>query len=133
MAENLADVDSCPDENDVVRLVEDPLSDNGGLVVLHGNLAPDGCVLIVVSDTNSEHASPDPPKSLTKKSKSWPHSSDAKSTSGDVVMIRYEGSKDGPVNERDARIDQARASDKYWERKSGSSPMDASQTLHTAP
>ena len=68
MAENLANVDTNPSENDVVRLVDDPLSENGGLVILHGNLAP----TVAYSrspDTSSAHASPAPPKYSTKKSR----------------------------------------------------------------
>lgn len=34
-------------EREVVRPVDDPLKPTGGLVILHGNLAPEGCVVKV--------------------------------------------------------------------------------------
>ena len=45
--ENLAEIEDNGTENDVVRLPDNPISNTGGLVILHGNLAPEGAVLKV--------------------------------------------------------------------------------------
>ena len=43
---------------EVVRPLSDPLKATGGLVILHGNLAPEGCVVKVAGDERSHHTGP---------------------------------------------------------------------------
>ncbi len=79
---------------DVVRSVTNPLKKSGGLVVLKGNLAPDGAVVKVAGHERLYHRGParvfdreeDAMKAVTSKS----------IKSGDVVVIRYEGPRGGP-------------------------------------
>ncbi len=78
----------------VVRPVSDPLKPNGGLVILHGNLAPEGCVVKV---TGHE------PSTLTGPARVFNCEEDAfravqqrRIKAGDVVVVRYEGPKGGP-------------------------------------
>src|SRR5206468_5279957 len=79
---------------DVVRPVSDPLKKTGGLVILKGNLAPDGCVIKVTGHERLHHRGParvfdreeDAMRAVTSKS----------IKPGDVVVIRYEGPRGGP-------------------------------------
>ncbi len=94
-AENLADVDPTPEENDVVRFPSDPISTTGGLVVLHGNLAPDGCVLKVAGHQFGARFSG--PAKVFDQEESVMAAIQARSVEpGDVIIIRYEGPKGGP-------------------------------------
>ncbi|MGI6279487.1 MAG: dihydroxy-acid dehydratase [Acutalibacteraceae bacterium] len=80
----------------VIRTVEEPYSKTGGLAVLYGNLAPDGCVvkrsavdpkMFKVSCTARVFDSEDESIEAILSGKIKP---------GDVVVIRYEGPKGGP-------------------------------------
>ncbi len=94
MAENLADVRNLNPE--IIRPIEDPYSQNGGIAVLKGNLAPDGCVVkqSAVAPEMMHHEGParvfdsedDAIKAIYAK----------EIHAGDVVVIRYEGPKGGP-------------------------------------
>jgi dihydroxy-acid dehydratase len=79
---------------DVVRPVSNPLKKTGGLVILRGNLAPDGCVIKVAGVDRTHHRGParvfdceeDAMRAVTSK----------RIKAGDVVVIRYEGPRGGP-------------------------------------
>ncbi len=79
---------------DVVRSAANPLKPTGGLVILKGNLAPEGCVVKVAGHERLMHRGParvfdreeDAMQALTSK----------QIKPGDVVVIRYEGPKGGP-------------------------------------
>lgn len=94
MGENLAGVVNR--NPDVIRPIDNPYSQNGGIAVLKGNLAPDGCVVkqSAVAPEMMQHKGP---------AKVFDCEEDAiaaiyagKIKSGDVVVIRYEGPKGGP-------------------------------------
>jgi dihydroxy-acid dehydratase len=78
----------------VVRPVSDPVRKTGGLVILKGNLAPEGCVLKVAGLEHTQHRGPacvfdceeDAMRAVTSGS----------IKAGDVVVIRYEGPRGGP-------------------------------------
>jgi dihydroxy-acid dehydratase len=78
----------------VVRPLDDPLSATGGLVILRGNLAPEGCVVKMAGHERLEHRGParvfeceeDAMAAVTAKS----------IEAGDVVVIRNEGPSGGP-------------------------------------
>src|SRR5207302_2693539 len=79
---------------EVIRSMDHPLKASGGLVILKGNLAPDGCVLKVAGHSY---------KTFTGTAKVFNREEDAfaavkghKIKAGDVVVIRYEGPKGGP-------------------------------------
>ena len=95
IAENLADVDPNPDENEVVKFPSDPLSETGGLVVLHGNLAPDGCVLKVAGHQFGARFS-GPAKVFDQEEQAMAAIQRREVKEGDVIIIRYEGPKGGP-------------------------------------
>jgi len=79
---------------DVVLTVEKPIKATGGLVILKGNLAPEGCVVKVAGHERSSHRGParvfereeDAMQAVTKK----------QIRRGDVLVIRYEGPRGGP-------------------------------------
>ena len=95
VAENLADIDPDLSENDVVRFPENPLSETGGLVVLHGNLAPDGCVLKVAGHQFGARFS-GPAKVFDQEEQVMAALQRREVKAGDVIIIRYEGPKGGP-------------------------------------
>lgn len=82
-----------PDQ-DVILPLAQPLKDTGGLVILRGNLAPDGCVIKVAGHEHPYHRGParlfeceeDAMAAVTQR-----HIKE-----GDVVVIRYEGPRGGP-------------------------------------
>lgn len=80
----------------VIRPIDDPYSTTGGLAILYGNLAPDGCVV------KRSAVAPEMMKSTCRARvfDSEEEANDAilggKIQKGDVVVIRYEGPKGGP-------------------------------------
>ncbi|OLB20826.1 MAG: dihydroxy-acid dehydratase, partial [Nitrospirae bacterium 13_2_20CM_2_63_8] len=93
LAEEAAAAKEAPGQQ-VVRRLEEPLKPTGGLVILKGNLAPEGCVVKVAGHgvqkfrgparvfDNEEAAFAAVDKSIIK--------------TGDAIVIRYEGPKGGP-------------------------------------
>jgi dihydroxy-acid dehydratase len=79
---------------DVVRTVADPIKSSGGLVILKGNLAPDGAVVKIFGYERLLHRGP------ARVFDSEPTALDAvyanQIVPGDVIVIRYEGPKGGP-------------------------------------
>ncbi|MBQ7576903.1 MAG: dihydroxy-acid dehydratase [Synergistaceae bacterium] len=95
VAENIADAHNL-NEN-IIRPIDKPYSPNGGIAVLKGNLAPDGCVVkrSAVAPEMMKHEGParvfdsedDAIKAIYSGEVIKP---------GDVIVIRYEGPKGGP-------------------------------------
>ena len=79
---------------DVIKPVSNPIKKTGGLVILKGNLAPEGCVVKVAGYERTYHRGParvfdseeDAMRAVMSKS----------IQAGDVVVIRYEGPRGGP-------------------------------------
>lgn len=78
----------------VIRTLNDPLSPTGGLVILKGNLAPDGCVVKIAGQSMTTHKGPARVFDSEEAAFDAVQSGDIKS--GDVVAIRYEGPVGGP-------------------------------------
>ena len=78
----------------VIRPLDDPLSPTGGLVILKGNLAPDGCVVKIAGHSMTHHKGPARIFDSEEAAFNAVQSGDIKS--GDVVVIRYEGPMGGP-------------------------------------
>src|SRR4030095_2249780 len=94
LAENLKGVADYPANQDVVRGLDDPIKKDSHLVILGGNLAPDGAVA-KISGKEGE--------SFTGKARVFDREEDALAAilagrikKGDVVVIRYEGPRGGP-------------------------------------
>jgi dihydroxy-acid dehydratase len=79
---------------DVVVSVENALRGSGGLVILKGNLAPEGCVVKVAGYTRLEHSGP--VRVFDSEEEAMEAVQGGRIVAGDVVVIRYEGPKGGP-------------------------------------
>ncbi len=94
VAENIAGVVN--KNPDIIRPVENPYSTTGGIAVLRGNLAPDGCVVkrSAVAPEMLKHSGP--AKVFDCEEDAMAAITGGKIVEGDVVVIRYEGPKGGP-------------------------------------
>ncbi|HET9803041.1 MAG TPA: dihydroxy-acid dehydratase [Candidatus Acidoferrum sp.] len=79
---------------EVVRKKESPLKTTGGLVILKGNLAPEGCV-IKVAGHNIQHFR-GTARVFDSEEGAFAAIEKMQIKAGDVVVIRYEGPKGGP-------------------------------------
>mgnify|MGYP006100491757 FL=1 len=82
-----------PDQQ-VVRPVDKPIKLSGGIVVLRGNLAPEGCVVKLAGHERSQHTGP--AKVFEREEDVVPAIHKGDIVDGDVVVIRYEGPVGGP-------------------------------------
>jgi dihydroxy-acid dehydratase len=79
---------------EVVRPLSNPLKPTGGLVVLKGNLAPEGAVVKVAGYDMKVHVGP--ARVFDSEEQAFEAVSAGSIKPGDVVVIRYEGPKGGP-------------------------------------
>jgi dihydroxy-acid dehydratase len=91
--EEVEDAQEAPGQ-DVIVPVEDALRASGGLVILKGNLAPEGCVVKVAGYTRLEHTGP--ARVFDSEEEAMEAVQAGRIVAGDVVVIRYEGPKGGP-------------------------------------
>ena len=78
----------------VVRPLDDPIASTGGLAILHGNLAPDGCVVKLAGYERRKHSGPARVFEAEEEAMSAVTAGTIKA--GDVVVIRNEGPAGGP-------------------------------------
>jgi dihydroxy-acid dehydratase len=78
----------------VIHPVSDPIKATGGLVILKGNLAPEGCVIKVAGYERTLHQGP--AKVFDCEEDAFAAVQAGKIVDGDVVVIRYEGPVGGP-------------------------------------
>ena len=93
--ENLENIEDAGKENEVVRKIDNPISPSGGLVILHGNLAPDGAVLKVAGHNYGKKWS-GPANVFNQEEECMEALKKKQIKAGDFVVIRYEGPKGGP-------------------------------------
>jgi len=79
---------------EVVRPMANPLKATGGLVILKGNLAPEGCVVKVAGHERLIHRGP--ARVFDREEDAFAAVQAGKIKDNDVVVIRYEGPKGGP-------------------------------------
>jgi dihydroxy-acid dehydratase len=81
---------------EVIRPIENPYMDTGGLAALWGNLAPDGCVVkqSAVAPAMLRHEGP--ARVFDDEDAAFDAIMGGKINAGDVVVIRYEGPRGGP-------------------------------------
>ena len=79
---------------EVVRAIANPLKATGGLVILKGNLAPEGCVVKVAGHERMIHRGP--ARVFNREEDAFAAVQAGKIKDNDVVVIRYEGPKGGP-------------------------------------
>ena len=78
----------------VVRPLDDPLKPTGGLVILRGNLAPEGCVVKVAGEERRRHTGP--ARVFGSEEECFAEVEQQGIKPGDVVVIRNEGPSGGP-------------------------------------
>ncbi|MGV1802128.1 dihydroxy-acid dehydratase [Agrobacterium vitis] len=83
-------------ENGVIRSVEKPFSKDGGLAVLKGNIALDGCIVKTAGVDDSILKFTGPAKVYESQDSAVKAILSNEVVAGDVVVIRYEGPKGGP-------------------------------------
>ena len=83
-------------DHSIIRPIDDPYSANGGIAVLRGNLAPDGCVVkqSAVAPQMMRHQGP--ARVFDSEDEAIAAIYDRQIRPGDIVVIRYEGPKGGP-------------------------------------
>jgi dihydroxy-acid dehydratase len=81
-------------KQEVVRDVANPLKPTGGLVILRGNLAPEGCVIKVAGHNTTNFRGP--ARVFDSEEAAFAEIDKNKIKAGDVIVIRYEGPKGGP-------------------------------------
>ena len=79
---------------EVVRSISRPLKSTGGLVILKGNLAPEGCVVKVAGHERMIHKGP--ARVFDREEDAFQAVQQGRIKDNDVVVIRYEGPKGGP-------------------------------------
>ena len=79
-----------------IRPIENPFSDNGGLAILFGNLAPNGTVVKRSACAKELMKHTGPARVFDDESEAMAAVQGRKINKGDVVVIRYEGPKGGP-------------------------------------
>jgi dihydroxy-acid dehydratase len=93
LAEEAAAAKEAPNQ-EVVRKLDAPLKPTGGLVILKGNLAPEGCVLKVAGHDFRTFRGP--ARVFDSEEAAFAAVENGGIKSGDVIVIRYEGPKGGP-------------------------------------
>ena len=81
-------------KQEVVRSLDKPLKTTGGLVILKGNLSPEGCVLKVAGHDYKTFRGP--ARVFDNEEAAFAAVESGSIKAGDVVVIRYEGPKGGP-------------------------------------
>lgn len=94
VAENLKDVADYPDGQDIVRDFANPIKPEGHLVILRGNLAPEGAVAKITGKEGLRFEGT--ARVFHAEEQALQAILDGKVGAGDVVVIRYEGPKGGP-------------------------------------
>ena len=94
IAENLEGVENR--DPAIIRPLENPYSQSGGIAVLKGNLAPDGCVVKQSAVAPEMMVHQGPARVYNSEEEAIADIYAKKIHPGDVVVIRYEGPKGGP-------------------------------------
>jgi len=93
LAEEVSDAKEQPGQ-EVVKTVEAPIKKKGGLLILRGNLAPDGCVLKIAGMEKTLHRGP--ARVFEGEEAAFAAVQGGQIQAGDVVIIRCEGPRGGP-------------------------------------
>lgn len=93
LADEAAEAKETPGQ-EVIHPLDKPLKPTGGLVILKGNLAPDGCVIKVSGVARKFHEGP--ARVFDCEEAAMHAVTEGAINAGEVVVIRYEGPKGGP-------------------------------------
>lgn len=94
LAENLADVVDYPADQKIIRPMSDPIKKDSHLVILRGNLAPEGAVAKITGHEGLKFTGS--ARCFHGEEAAMAAIMDGKVQKGDVVIVRYEGPKGGP-------------------------------------
>jgi dihydroxy-acid dehydratase len=94
LAENLREVEPYPVGQEIVRPLDNPIKKDSHLVILYGNLAPDGAVAKITGKEGLRFKGR--ARVFNSEEESLQGILGGKVKPGDVVVIRYEGPKGGP-------------------------------------
>jgi dihydroxy-acid dehydratase len=94
VAENLEGVEDYPRDQDIVRSFENPIKSESHLVILRGNVAPDGAVAKISGKEGLRFAGK--ARIFHAEEEALQAILDGKIVAGDVIVVRYEGPKGGP-------------------------------------
>jgi len=83
-------------DDDVIRTLDNPYIKEGGLAILRGNLAPDGCVVKQSAVAENMLVNEGPARVFDSEDDAIKAILGGKIKAGDIVVIRYEGPKGGP-------------------------------------
>ena len=94
LAENLAEVAPYPASQKIIRSLDDPIKKDSHLVILRGNLAPDGAVAKITGHEGLEFSGT--ARCFHGEEAAMAAILDGTVQKGDVVVVRYEGPRGGP-------------------------------------
>lgn len=94
LEENLAEVKDYPSEQDIIRSFDNPIKKDSHLVVLKGNLAPEGAIAKITGKEGLKFTGT--ARVFDSEEGALDAILDNTITKGDVIVIRYEGPKGGP-------------------------------------
>ncbi|MBT8450184.1 MAG: dihydroxy-acid dehydratase, partial [Gammaproteobacteria bacterium] len=94
LAENLADVADYPADQKIIRPMSNPIKKDSHLVILKGNIAPEGAVAKITGHEGLEFSGT--AKCYHGEEAAMKAILDGQVVKGDVVVVRYEGPKGGP-------------------------------------
>ena len=83
-------------DNDVIKPIENPYSEDGGLAILFGNLAPNGSIVKTAGVEKEMLVHKGPARVYNSQDEALDGIKNKEVKEGDVVVIRYEGPKGGP-------------------------------------
>jgi len=92
-AQEAADAKETPGQ-EVIHALTNPIKKSGGLVILRGSLAPDGCVIKVTGIDRNEQRGP--ARVFDSEEAAMAAVMGGKIHAGDILVIRYEGPRGGP-------------------------------------
>ncbi len=93
LAQIAASVQETPGQ-DVIRSIDDPIKATGGLAILHGTLAPDGCVIKLAGHERRHFSGP--ARVYDSENACFAAVKAGEIKAGDIVVLRYEGPVGGP-------------------------------------
>jgi dihydroxy-acid dehydratase len=94
IGDNITDVQTL--DKDIIRPVENPYHNYGGLAVLFGNLAPDGCVVKQSAVCDDMLCHEGPARVFDSEEEASQTILEGNIKKGDIIVIRYEGPSGGP-------------------------------------
>ena len=94
MAENLADVEPYPAGQTIIHPLSDPIKRDSHIVILYGNLAPEGSVAKITGKEGLQFSGK--ARVFNSEEQALHAILDGTIVKGDVVVIRFEGPKGGP-------------------------------------